>query len=44
LRNTKPTPAQRVLIEAANSELRHSQDRFFAKYADIVGGAAPERN
>jgi hypothetical protein len=44
LRNTKPTPAQRVLIEAASSELRHSQDRFFAKYADMVGGAAPENN
>jgi hypothetical protein len=44
LRNTKLSPSQRVLLEAANSELRHSQDRFFAKYADIVGGAAPERN
>jgi hypothetical protein len=44
LRDTKPTPAQRVLIEAASSELRQSQDHFFTTYADMVGGVAPERN
>jgi hypothetical protein len=44
LRNTKPTPAQRVLIEAASSELRQSQERFFTNYAEMIGGAAPENN
>jgi hypothetical protein len=44
LRNTKLSPPQRVLLEAANCELRHSQDRFFAKYADEVGGSFPENN
>jgi hypothetical protein len=53
LRETKPVLTQRVLIEAANSELRQSQQRFFREYADMpstvskrepVGGAKPENN
>jgi hypothetical protein len=44
LRETRPVLAQRVLIEAANFELRRSQQRFFTKYGDMMGGAAPEDN
>jgi hypothetical protein len=44
LRNTKLTSGQPTVINAAEAELIESQHRFFAKYADMVGGAAPERN
>jgi hypothetical protein len=44
LRNTELSPPQRVLLEAAHSELRQSQERFFAIYGDEIGGAAPQNN
>jgi hypothetical protein len=44
LRRTGLTSAQRPIIDAAFKELQESQKRFFAKYADELGGANPERN
>jgi predicted negative regulator of RcsB-dependent stress response len=44
LRTTRLTTRQRDLINEAMAELRPSQERFFAKYADGLGGVAPERN
>jgi hypothetical protein len=44
LRNTELSRGQPTIINAAEGELIRSQKSFFAKYADHVGGAAPERN
>jgi hypothetical protein len=44
LRTTTLGELQRDLVNEAMAELRLSQKRFLAKYADILGGAAPERN
>lgn len=44
LRTTDLTTAQRDLVNEAMAELRPSQERFFAKYADQLGGANPQRN
>jgi hypothetical protein len=44
LRNTELTRGQLPVLNAAEAELTRSQKAFFAKYADMVGGVAPERN
>ena len=44
LRNIEHSAGTSFLLTAAELELKASQKRFFAKYADMVGGAAPERN
>jgi hypothetical protein len=44
LRNTELSKGQSFLLSAAEVELKASQKRFFARYGDMVGGAAPERN
>jgi hypothetical protein len=44
LRTTSLGAVQRDLINEAMAELRLSQKRFLAKYADTLGGTAPERN
>jgi hypothetical protein len=44
LRETELTRGQPTAINAAEFELMKSQKKFFATYADMVGGAAPENN
>jgi hypothetical protein len=44
LRNTELSKGQSFLLSAAEVELKASQKRFFARYGDMLGGAAPERN
>ena len=44
LRKTELTRGQPTAISAAEFELMKSQKKFFATYADMVGGAVPERN
>ena len=44
LRKTELTRGQPNAISAAEFELIKSQKKFFATYADMLGGAAPERN
>jgi hypothetical protein len=44
LRNIELSRGQPTIINAAEAELIRSQKAFFAKYADMVGGATPERN
>jgi hypothetical protein len=44
LRNTELSRGQTTIINAAEAELMRSQKAFFAKYGDMIGGTAPERN
>jgi hypothetical protein len=44
LRKTELTRGQPTAISAAEFELMKSQKKFFARYADMVGGAVPENN
>jgi hypothetical protein len=44
LRQSELTRGQPTAINAAEWELMKSQKKFFATYADMVGGAAPQNN
>jgi hypothetical protein len=44
LRKTQLSRGQPAAINEAEWELMKSQKKFFAAYADMLGGAAPERN
>jgi hypothetical protein len=44
LYKTPLSSTQKDLLLAADTELVASQKRFFAKYADMIGGANPEDN
>jgi hypothetical protein len=44
LRHSRHTNLQDRLITQAEAQLKASQSRFLEKYADRIGGAAPENN
>jgi hypothetical protein len=44
LRETELSSDQAEALKIATYELGKSQGRFFAKYADMAGGAKPENN
>jgi hypothetical protein len=44
LRNTELSEKQEALINIAETKLCQSQGKFLRKYAEDIGGGAPERN